>query len=124
MTLFTLIYFRLYDGVYCVLKKCVCISDKISPHDETKKNENKLPAESSKSVCQAIRERDDVETLKHFFSLPKSINSYLHMTVRTMESSSAEFGRRGLEPSHFNVVPSSSGSGRNVNVETTMLPFV
>lgn len=48
----------------------------------------------------------------------------LHMTVRTIESSSAEFGSRGFDPSHFNVVPSSSGIGRNVNVETTTLPFM
>lgn len=40
-----------------------------------------------------------------------------------MESSSAELGRRGLEPSHFNIVPSSSGIGRNDNVDKTELPF-
>ena len=38
-------------------------------------------------------------------------------------SSSAEFGNLGLEPSHFNFVPSSDGSGRNVNVDTNVLEF-
>lgn len=46
------------------------------------------------------------------------------MTFNLMESSSAEFGRRGLEPSHFNIVPSSSGNGRNINVEVTDVPLV
>lgn len=41
-----------------------------------------------------------------------------------MESSSAEFGSRGFEPSHFKIVPSSSGMGRNVKVDIAMLPFV
>lgn len=38
-------------------------------------------------------------------------------------SSRAELGRRGLEPSHFKSVPSSSGMGRNDNVDKTELPF-
>lgn len=46
------------------------------------------------------------------------------MTLRRSESSSAEFGRRGLDPSHFNIVPSSSGRGWKVNVDVTSLPFV
>lgn len=41
-----------------------------------------------------------------------------------MESSSAEFGRRGLEPSHFSIVPSSSGNGRKINVEVTAVPLM
>lgn len=49
---------------------------------------------------------------------------YLHMTTSTSESSSAEFGRRGFEPSHFRMVPSSSGIGRNVNVDIAILPFI
>lgn len=46
------------------------------------------------------------------------------MTFNFIESSSAEFGRRGFEPSHFNIVPSSSGKGRNINVEVIAVPLV
>lgn len=46
------------------------------------------------------------------------------MTINTIESSNAEFGNRGFEPSHFKTVPSSSGIGRNVNVDIDTLPFV
>lgn len=45
---------------------------------------------------------------------------YLHMTLSVIESSSAELGRRGLDPSHFSMVPSSSGDGKNVNVDVTV----
>lgn len=46
------------------------------------------------------------------------------MTLSSIESSSAEFGRRGFEPSHLSMVPSSSGVGRKISVEVTTLPFV
>lgn len=46
------------------------------------------------------------------------------MTFNLMESSRAEFGRRGLEPSHLSIVPSSSGNGRNINVDVTAVPLV
>lgn len=49
---------------------------------------------------------------------------YLHITLSTIESSKAEFGRRGFEPSHFNIVPSSSGEGRNTTDDVTVLEFV
>jgi hypothetical protein len=39
-------------------------------------------------------------------------------------SSSAELGSLGLDPSHLSFVPSSSGKGRKVNVEMTLLPSV
>lgn len=48
----------------------------------------------------------------------------LHMTFIMSVSSNAELGSRGLEPSHFNFVLSSSGNGRKVNVEITTLEFV
>lgn len=48
----------------------------------------------------------------------------LHMTINTNESSKAEFGSRGLEPSHFKIVPSSSGIGRKLSVDIDTLPFV
>lgn len=51
-------------------------------------------------------------------------NNNLHMTIKTNESSRAEFGSRGFEPSHFKIVPSSSGIGRNVNVDMDTLPFI
>lgn len=46
------------------------------------------------------------------------------MTINTNESSKAEFGSRGLEPSHFKIVPSSSGIGRKLSVDIDTLPFV
>lgn len=46
------------------------------------------------------------------------------MTFNLIESSSAEFGRRGFEPSHFNIVPSSSGNGRNINVDVIAVPLL
>lgn len=46
------------------------------------------------------------------------------MTLSNIESSMAESGKRGFEPSHFRSVPSSSGMGRKINVEVTTLPFV
>lgn len=49
---------------------------------------------------------------------------YSHMTFIMRVSSNAEFGSRGLDPSHFSFVLSSSGIGRNVNVDVTMLEFV
>lgn len=49
---------------------------------------------------------------------------YLHMTINTNESSKAEFGSRGFEPSHFKIVPSSSGIGRKVSVDMNTLPFM
>lgn len=48
----------------------------------------------------------------------------LHMTINTNESSNAEFGSRGFEPSHFKMVPSSSGIGRKVSVDIDTLPFI
>lgn len=49
---------------------------------------------------------------------------YLHIIFKTCESSSAEFGRRGFEPSHFKIVPSSSGIGWNIKTDVIILPFV
>lgn len=49
---------------------------------------------------------------------------YLHITTSTNESSRAELGKRGFDPSHFKMVPSSSGIGRKARVEIATLPFI
>lgn len=48
----------------------------------------------------------------------------LHITFIINVSSRAEFGNLGLDPSHFNLVPSSDGKGRKFNVDITLLEFV
>lgn len=54
----------------------------------------------------------------------KYINRYLHIIFNTKESSNAEFGKRGFNPSHFSIVPSSSGKGSNFKTDVTTLEFV
>lgn len=48
----------------------------------------------------------------------------LHITFIINVSSNAEFGNLGFEPSHFNFVPSSDGTGRKVSVDVNTLELV
>lgn len=46
-------------------------------------------------------------------------SSYLQRMFMMTESSRTEFCRRGLEPSHLRIVPSSSGCGRKLSTDDT-----
>lgn len=57
------------------------------------------------------------------YNKQRRINKYLHIIFKTKESSKPEFGKRGFDPSHFKIVPSSSGNGRNVKTDVTFEPL-
>lgn len=53
-----------------------------------------------------------------------TLQGYSHITFMTIESSMAELGSNGFDPSHLRMVPSSSGSGPNDKRDVTESPLL